>query len=183
MAVVDTKLPYVSHTTVERISKKTIRLHAIPQREGMTIKISDPKRLESYACYLLVHNLEGKKRNAYIGWSWDPVAATRELNLGKLDDKEARSAAPHWRLDSIVGPFPTPSACLDACTEWTTGSRGVESKRTRAVEVAKRYGVKCYSTANRLSPESELEYLRKTLSPSLLPIAERLLKSMISSKR
>lgn len=61
-------------------------------------------------------------------------------------DKDTASAAPHWKLDIVLGPFIKRERAIECCFEWVSKTRGIASKREKAPFLAQQYNCKIYSS-------------------------------------
>lgn len=74
--------------------------------------------------------------------------------------KETRHFAPNWRLRVVVGAFTLRSNAIDFAQELVNSTRGSRSKRDRAIRMAERYGMKCYTDCS-VAPGGTLAFLRR----------------------
>lgn len=116
-----------------------------------------------YWAFLMSHNLKGKKKDTNIGVSKNPIFSVMAHNNQALInhgdnarlprsvfpviyDKDTASAAPHWKLDTAIGPFLCKQEAIGCCHRWVRKTRGTDSKRSRAPELVELYGNKLYSS-------------------------------------
>lgn len=78
------------------------------------------------------------------------AAANRTL-FPFIVDKDTATAAPHWRLDTVLGPFLTREKAIECCLAWVNKTRGTGSKREKACELAPRFSTSRFSSQIRLA--------------------------------
>ena len=103
-------------------------------------------RGEFYA-FLMTHSLQGKKTDTHIGYSTNPILEIHKHNTLQINDRTTNTAAPHWRADIVIGPVHCLRKVILLCEDWVRGTRGKDSKRKRALVLARMYGVDIYSCA------------------------------------
>ena len=117
-----------------------------------------------YYAFLMTHPLHGKKTSANIGYSTNPALEVYRHNHLLTNDRTTSAAAPHWNVDVVVGPFITWEKSKLCTEDWVIDSRGIESKRNRAVLMSRIYGVPLYSA--HIKPDVPLEkYLTENAPP------------------
>lgn len=125
----------------------------------------------TYFAFLMSHSLKNKKKDTNIGFSKNPIHSLYLHNGQHIVNKNTSSAAPHWILDIILGPFSTERQAMDCCNEWVSKTRGRESKRLKAYTLYKKYGVNLYSHQVKLNEpydqflfniNAPLNYIKKT---------------------
>ena len=126
-----------------------------------------------YYAFLMSHSLKGKKKSTNVGVSKNPIfsviahnnqayvnrAANRTLSkeaFPVIYDKDTASAAPHWKLDQVVGTFISKREAIECCHQWVKKTRGTDSKRERGPKLARYYDTTLYSSQIK-SPERSLE--------------------------
>ena len=91
-------------------------------------------------CYLLINLLPNQKINTFIGESGNPFESVRDHNdPRKRASKSTKSAAPHWKLEMIVGEFGDQPSAVTFASSWAN-SRGIRSRRKRGHALAKLHG-------------------------------------------
>ena len=114
--------------------------------------------------FLMTHPLRGKKTSANVGYSTNPTHDLYLHNNLLLNDRTTSAAAPYWILDMVIGPFICVEKAMECCNEWVSNTRGIDSKRKRALLLSRMYNKKLYS-AHKI-PEIPLKkYLAKTAPP------------------
>ena len=113
----------------------------------------------TYYAFLMSTNY-GKKKNTTIGVSRYPIfSVIAHNNQARLNDthgddvrlfpviydKDTASAAPHWRLDTALGPFFTKRAAENCCHEWVRKTRGTVSKQNKALKLVEALQCEIYS--------------------------------------
>lgn len=98
-----------------------------------------------YYAFLMTHPLHGKKTSANVGYSTNPTYDLYLHNNLLINDRTTSAAAPYWILDIVLGPFISIEKAIECCSEWVSNTRGIESKRKRAVLLARIYAVSLYS--------------------------------------
>ena len=110
--------------------------------------------------FLMSHKLIGKKKDTNIGISKNPIIAvvahnnqaySQKNNQPRINDKDTASAAPDWRLDTVLGPFPTKRQAIECSLEWVKKTRGIDSKRDKAPVLAESYRCDMYSSQINIS--------------------------------
>ena len=116
-----------------------------------------------YWAFLMSHNLDGKKKDTNIGVSKNPIFSVMAHNNQALIhhgnnaqlprsvfpviyDKDTASAAPDWKLDTVIGTFFTKKEAIDSCYHWVRKTRGTDSKRTKGHDLSQHYGNSLYSS-------------------------------------
>lgn len=120
-----------------------------------------------YYAFLMSHTLTGKKKDTNIGVSKNPIFSVMahnnqalvnnnnqqpKSNIKKREDfpviydKDTASAAPSWKLDTVIGPFLRRKEAISCCHQWVKKTRGTTSKREKAPILAKHYGSDLYSS-------------------------------------
>lgn len=159
-----------------------------------------------YYAFLMSHPLLGMKKDTNIGISKNPIQSViahnnqAELIPGSggrrgdvpvsggaapqplIIDKDTASAAPHWILDTALGPFFTQRRAIECCQEWLRRTRGISSKRKKAYVLAKRYQCQLYSS--RLPIQKPLmNYLSETKAPPIYLESCRQIKARQQKER
>ncbi len=103
-------------------------------------------------CYLLINFKPYEKINTFIDESMYPDIMVNEHNKGKVKGtKSTKSAAGHWELDMIIGPFPNEEDAQKFTKQWKNNSRGIPSRQNRGIELSneyKGYNIICYNRSN-----------------------------------
>lgn len=116
----------------------------------------------TYYAFLMSTNY-GKKKDTNIGVSRYPIfSVIAHNNQARLNvpgvssddvrlfpviyDKDTASAAPYWRLDTVLGPFFTKRAAENCCHKWVKKTRGTTSKQNKAFELVEELQCEIYST-------------------------------------
>jgi hypothetical protein len=105
----------------------------------------------AYYAFLMSHDLKNKKKDTNIGFSKDPVYSLYLHNEQRIVNKNTSSAAPHWKLDTVLGPFSTARRAELCCDEWVTKTRGKDSKQTKGFVLHKLFSVNLYSCKIKLN--------------------------------
>jgi hypothetical protein len=100
-----------------------------------------------YYCYLMTHDLQGKKTSAHVGYTTDPLYDVYLHNHSLINDRTTNAAAPYWRLDCVLGPFITLEKAILCSEDWVNGTRGQESKRNKACLLKVLYAVNLYTVS------------------------------------
>ena len=115
----------------------------------------------TYYAFLMSHTVPGKKKDTNIGVSRNPIFSVIAHNnqarqnddpnatvysFPIIYDKDTASAAPHWRLNTVLGPFFTKHAAENCCHEWVKETRGTVSKENKAPKLARAYGCNLYTS-------------------------------------
>jgi hypothetical protein len=107
--------------------------------------LSRQKFSGSYYAWMIVHYLQNKKKDTNIGVSKNPFYSVYLHNNQFIVNKNTSSAAPHWELDTVAGPFETEETALEFAREWVSQTRGGKSKRKKADDLHKVHGVNLYT--------------------------------------
>lgn len=123
--------------------------------------------------FLITHPLHGKKTSAHVGHSTNPALDVYLHNHLKTNDRTTSAAAPHWRLDMVMGPFLSHEQATECSKEWVNNTRGMDSKRKRALLLSRMYGVPLYSASAKPKVPVK-EYLRKVAPPKYMALYEKM---------
>lgn len=97
----------------------------------------------SYYAFLMIHPKMDLNLSSYVGYSTNPSNDVNLHNtLTSVDTSRTGCAAPHWRLDMILGPFDSSELAIECSHEWATGVRGIAAKRQKANFLKDMYNVK-----------------------------------------
>lgn len=140
----------------------------------------------TYYAFLMSHTLTGKKKDTNIGVSKNPVfSVIAHNNQAKVTtpdgisatstgdvysfpviyDKDTASAAPFWRLNTVLGPFFTKHAAEECCHEWVKKTRGTVSKQQKAPRLARMFDCDLYTTQVSINMPIE-RYLYENNAPA-----------------
>lgn len=140
--------------------------------------LNESKFEGTYYAFLMT-TLVGKKKDTNIGVSRNPIFSViahnnqaRQNNDPNADvysfpviyDKDTACAAPHWRLNTILGPFFTKRAAENCCHAWVDGTRGIVSKENRAFDLALENEYTMYSHKIQIK-EPIVRYLYENNAP------------------
>lgn len=146
---------------VETIEGET---RTMPVRKAILCALENRLYTGIYYAFLMTHPLHGKKTSANIGYSTNPALDVYRHNHLLTNDRTTSAAAPHWTVDVVVGPFITCEKSKQCTEDWVIDSRGIESKRNRAVLMSRIYGVPLYSA--HIKPQVPLkQYLAEKAPP------------------
>lgn len=114
-----------------------------------------PQENDPYYTYMLGNGDKTAKTQAYVGKGRNPFWKRAGHNGKRFRTKKTRSAAGKWFLELICGPFQSKEDSVAFKKAWSK-SRGVDSKRARALRLALEYRVTIYdfrlSCAKQLPP-------------------------------
>ena len=118
----------------------------------------------NYYTFLMTHPLPDKKTSAHVGYSADPAYDVYLHNNLLTNDRTTSAAAPHWILDMVLGPLISVEDAIECCKDLVSNTRGMKSKRERAVLLSHVRNVPLYDVAKK--PTTPLdEYLAKNAPP------------------
>ncbi len=128
-----------------------------------------------YYTFLMTHSLKGKKTSAHIGYSTNPMYDVYLHNNLIINDRTTNTAAPHWVLDIVLGPFSCRNKAIECSKEWVNNTRGKPSKRKKGYLLSKVDAVNLYT---KQIPQKEVfsDYLKRT-APPIYSVAYEKLKS------
>jgi hypothetical protein len=146
-----------------------------------------------YYAFLMSHALKGKKKNTNVGASKNPIfsviahnnqafvnrPANRHLSKAAFPviyDKDTASAAPHWKLDRVIGPFIRKEEAIECCHGWVKKTRGTDSKHKRAPELTTHYATNLYSSQVPLRQPLE-KHLLQVNAPLEYIVATHVMKT------
>lgn len=133
----------------------------------------------TYYAFLMSHTVPCKKKDTNIGVSRYPVfsviahnnqarinteAASNVFYFPVIYDKDTAQAAPHWRLNTTLGPFFSKRAAEECCHEWVKKTRGTTSKQDKARVLAEMFRCSLYSSQKPLNMSIE-RYLYENNAP------------------
>jgi len=107
----------------------------IDTKELKAVETYHPQKEDPYYAYMLGNGDKKAKTQAYVGKARNPFWKRVWHNNKRFRTKKTRSSAGKWFLEIICGPFPTKENAIRFKKTWSK-SRGVPSKRTRALELA-----------------------------------------------
>ncbi len=102
-----------------------------------------PQENDPYYTYMLGNGDKTAKTQAYVGKGRNPFWKRAGHNCKRFRTKKTRSAAGKWFLELICGPFQSKEDSIAFKKAWSK-SRGVDSKRARALRLALEYRVTIY---------------------------------------
>lgn len=122
------------------------------------------------------------KTDSYIGYTTNPLADIHLHNAKLLPtpDRDTGSAAPHWMLDIVLGPFLCEELAKQCGKLWVIKTRGKKSKRNRASILAGFFNVPLYTFQEKLIDTTMTHLLRDYNVP---PSARGIWSSLQSNKR
>lgn len=149
---------------VDRLTSSTV----IPNENNTVVlsalqhSVLTGKRFKgTYFAFLMSHTLSGKKKDTNIGVSRNPIFSVIAHNnqarqhmmppgaspfqFPIIYDKDTASAAPYWRLNTVLGPFYTKRAAEQCGHEWVKDTRGTISKQNKARKLASSLHCSMYS--------------------------------------
>lgn len=86
------------------------------------------------------------KKDTYVFVSSTPVETVIMHNQRRVTaTRETRHVAPHWRLLVVTGPFFVLAQAIRCARAWVERTRGFHSKKRRGIELARLFGVRCYT--------------------------------------
>jgi hypothetical protein len=85
------------------------------------------------------------KKDTYVFVSPAPVTTTILHNQGRVATRDTRHVAPYWRLLVVTGPFVSLPEAYRCARAWVERTRGYSSKKRRGIELARQFGVACYT--------------------------------------
>lgn len=134
--------PTLNLTPEELAAPPTVPQRTRPQPKSLNRLVV---KSDAHYAFMMMTTLDV----SYIGHSPDPYTNVAEHNTRKFVGRQTATHAPHWRLDTVIGPFATQAAALECATTWLKGVRGVEAKRSKAVILARDvYDTDCYIRAD-----------------------------------
>lgn len=105
------------------------------------------KRLQTgYFAFMLIriiHNVYEDKNDAIIAFSQNPILSVYTQNINKT--KRDKNNNSNWVLSEIIGPFESSHICLECCKKWQDQTRGIKSKRIRAIELQQEFNRDLYT--------------------------------------
>jgi hypothetical protein len=93
---------------------------------------------------LMTHPLK-KKIHSYVGHTTNPVQQVFLHNQRCTPDRSTSSAAPHWQLDAVLGPFHCRELARACGMELVTHTRGKDKRRQKAVQLSADYNSNLYT--------------------------------------
>lgn len=91
--------------------------------------------------FLMIHSLHGKNISSYVGYSRNPSEDVHGHNTLAINDPVTRPVAPHWILDTVIGPFISASLAIECREKIIQHARGKEVKRMKMAFYSDLYGV------------------------------------------
>ncbi len=113
--------------------------------------------------YMMSHD-RSSKTDSYVARTKNPVRDVYLHNEKCTGDRNTCAAAPHWRLDLVLGPFVGVGEATHCGQAWVRGTRGKRPKRQKAHTLAKLYNKPLYDWRERLR-ESFAPYLARVAGP------------------
>lgn len=101
------------------------------------------KENDPYYAYMLGNGDKNAKTQAYVGKGRNPFWKQACHNSKRFRTKKTRSAAGRWFLELVCGPFMCKETAVIFKKAWSK-SRGVDSKRDRALLLAQEYHIAVY---------------------------------------
>jgi hypothetical protein len=124
-------------------------------------------------CYLMINLLPNQKINTYIGESGHPFQSVIDHNEGRARaSKSTKSAAPHWKLEMIVGEFADQPSAVTFANSWRANSRGIVSRRKRGHALAKLHGKTRYDRQHLPEEEDDEDEAAAAAAPPPPPADE-----------
>ncbi len=117
------------------------------------------------------------KTDSHIGYTTNPITNIYMYNEGFIPDRNTSQAAPHWKLDIVMGPFICLKASYNCAHAWVNGTRGKDSKRAKAEFLASYYNVNIYTYQKEYGHSME-DLLKTHTDPQFV----ELLREMTSQK-
>lgn len=180
----------VTYTNMVTVEKTRNEPRAYPNKENTVVlsqlhySVLTGKRLTGTFYAFLMSTLNGKKKDTNIGVSKNPLfSVIAHNNQAKLPindapptsmgdvysfpviyDKDTASAAPFWRLNTVLGPFYTKHAAEECCHEWVRKTRGTVSKQLKAPRLARMFNCDIYSSQVSINMPIE-RYLYENNAP------------------
>jgi len=114
--------------------------------------------------YLMSHGV-ASKTDSFVGCTTNPVRDVCHHNLKLTADRNTCSAAPHWQLDAVLGPFLCRELATDCGLSLVTGTRGKIPKRKKAPCLSAFYNVPIFTYTKRLAPRLFPALLRTFADP------------------
>ena len=111
----------------------------IDTKELKEVEKYHPQPEDPYYSYMLGNGDKKAKTQAYVGKARNPFWKRVWHNNKRFRTKKTRSSAGKWFLEIICGPFLNKESAVTFKKAWSK-SRGVPSKRTKALELA----LKCH---------------------------------------
>ena len=109
--------------------------NCIDTNELKEVEKYHPQPEDPYYTYMLGNGDKKAKTQAYVGKARNPFWKRVWHNNKRFRTKKTRSSAGKWFLEIICGPFLTKESAVLFKKTWSK-SRGVPSKRTRALQLA-----------------------------------------------
>ena len=117
------------------LGDETHQEHSIVEKERAEIR---PGPSLPFFSFMMVNFMANQKINTFIGECYDPFSKVVYHNEGRAGtSKTTRSAAPHWKLNMIIGEFRTEKEAQDFSKDWRVKSRGILSRRGRGKDLAR----------------------------------------------
>jgi hypothetical protein len=121
---------------------------------------------ESYAgehfVYLMTHSVPAKI-HSFVGFTTNPLTELFLHNRRRSVDRNTCSAAPHWELDIVLGPFVCRELAIDCGHALVTQTRGKEKRREKAPVLSHDYNAGIYTY--RVKSDERLETLLARHAP------------------
>lgn len=118
----------------------------------------------NYYTFLMTHPLPDKKTSAHVGYSTDPAYDVYLHNNLLTNDRTTSAAAPYWVLDMVLGPLISAEDAIECCKDLVSNTRGMNSKRKRALLLSHVRNVPLYAIAKKPTVPLK-EYLAKNAPP------------------
>jgi hypothetical protein len=119
------------------------------------------------------------KTDSHIGYTPNPIANVYMYNEKFIFDRSTSMAAPNWELDIVMGPFICKKAAHNCANAWVNGTRGKESKRSKALYLSSVYNVNIYTYQKKCERSLE-ELLKENADPQFVDI---LLSEVVSPNK
>ena len=98
-----------------------------------------------YFCYMMINLETAQKTNTCIEIAYNPFKAVDKHNESNM--KGSKGPAARWTLDMIIGPFSRMKDTTSFETKWKFKSRGIRSRRERAVRLAREQKLTCWANS------------------------------------
>ena len=115
----------------------------IDTKELKEVEKYHPQSEDPYYAYMLGNGDKEAKTQAYVGKARNPFWKRVWHNNKRFRTKKTRSSAGKWFIEIICGPFLNKESAVIFKKTWSK-SRGVPSKRTKALQLALEYHVGIY---------------------------------------